>query len=54
MLVGVKKDFNHKSALFAVLPPAHCRMENREGGVIVKVYIISFFFFVNGGIVQMS
>lgn len=28
-------------------------MENREGGVIVKVYII-FFFFVNGGIVQMS
>lgn len=44
MLVGGgKRTLIKKSALFAVLPPAHCRMENREGGVIVKVYIIFFF-----------
>lgn len=30
---------NEKSDLFAVSSPAHCRMEEREGGAIVEVYI---------------
>lgn len=31
---------NEKSDLFAVLSPARCRMEKREGGAIAEVYII--------------
>lgn len=33
---------NRKSNLFAIFSPAHCRMEKREGGAIVEVYIILF------------
>lgn len=43
---------DEKSDLFVVFSPAHCRMEKREGGAIVEVYII--FFCVYGGSAQTS